>query len=293
MAVAIGVAKERSDSAITYLGWMFISLVIGVAILTKIPAIGDLYLVRRYLLHGEFAFFLICGYGLGLFPHGVPENEGVGWRRIAIGFCAIVLVAPYHQFGAVCLSLGVVGGFAIGLTRTIPFYLVEAPSPRKLLFTSSFSVFAFMLPLFAWFLLLLNPPIPRPHLERGEFEAAVREQLAEVDPGAMIAAGPEAFMFQAQTGHPVFVDATTKSLMSYMPELGPVINKMYTEVYGMPIEPGPYDPDRWLEVWEGRSRDDWAALEPWGFDYVAAPDSIELDLDEVLEAGGQRLYRMP
>lgn len=291
VACSLPLSRWRGTMVSTVYAWLPCSVIIVVACISRIDCVIPRQWVAQYVSHGDFIFFVLCGSTLGLLTHTGPPDGPPLYRRLLFAGLVIAIVAPYHQFGAACLVLGVLFGYLAGLGRTA---LVWTPTRYEdRVGTLAHTVILSIFPLVLLLSIFLRPPMAQPNFAVGEFEGAVRDYLAEVAPKAMVAAGPNAFLFQAQTGHPVFVDTTTLSLISYMPDLGPVINKMYDEVYDMPITSGPRDPDRWLTVWAERSRDEWTALTPWGFTYVAAPDSIHLDLESVVSSGGRRLYRMP
>ncbi len=113
----------------------------------------------------------------------------------------------------------------------------------------------------------------------------------------MLAVPPDSYSVQARTGHPVLAEAVTPSLISYLPELAPAINRLWRDLYGATFErpaPGAQEPPAWDLAWRQRKAEDWRALaEQYGFDYVAAPDSVALKLPRVLREGGMSLYTVP
>jgi hypothetical protein len=76
-------------------------------------------------------------------------------------------------------------------------------------------------------------------------------------------------------------DMATSFHSSYMPSLGPSIQRMLEPIYGIQLERPVEDPTpaSWAEVWEARSSREWRELgEHFSFKYVIAPRELELDL---------------
>ena len=135
----------------------------------------------------------------------------------------------------------------------------------------------------------------RTQLPRNGFEKRVEAYLAsEGKTGALLAGAPDTFLLQAKTGHPVLADAVTPSLMSYIPSLGPSIQNVFDDLYGIRFDKPPQQQNRhWQSIWISRSRFEWARLSTkYGFEYVVALDALDLDLDAVVREGPFVLYHV-
>ena len=104
----------------------------------------------------------------------------------------------------------------------------------------------------------------------------------EGEDDVMLVAKPAEILLQARTGHPNLVEWTTMSLLSYMPSLGPTIQKIYRDIYGIEFvsQPGrPQESRHWADLWTDRSEAEWNALsEEYGFRYVATAALAESGL---------------
>lgn len=261
---------------------MFFVVLLVMAFVGRSNQFRGVPFVDEYLRGSEFILFMIAGavMGLCMFTNDLAEPPRLHWGAVPV--LAAMLLAPFHQFGAALVVLGAVAGVAIGFAPLIAW---ENPLQPKRVWRAAPALLAITV-------VFVSMQDRQPHLRVGAFEGAVKEHLAD-EPDAMIAAAPDAFLMQAQTGHPVFVETATMSLLSYMPDLGPVINAMYTDVYGMPISEPRASRTPWTETWSARTPEEWRELRRWEIDYIAAPEDLTLSLTPAIEAGGQRLYRLP
>ncbi len=190
------------------------------------------------------------------------------------GAMFVVALAMFHQWGGVC----VVAGAAIAV-------VARAYALKHCVAWAACAV--------AVALVLGVQARHRNHLPRTAFDRAA---AAIMDDGGMMVAGrPDEFTLQARLGRPVVVESATASLISYMPELGPAVNALFSDFYGMRFDASPNDArPGWEHVWEARSLQEWQALrETYGVGYLAAPEGLDVNLELLLEESGSRLYRIP
>ena len=117
--------------------------------------------------------------------------------------------------------------------------------------------------------------------------------MSRSTPPALLAP-PDAILLQARTGRPVLFDATTFSLISYVPELGPTILRMHHSLYG--YDPlgivGAADGD-WRAVWRARDYAAWTRLSKrYAFGIVLAPAALPLRIPHHTDAGPTTIFRM-
>jgi hypothetical protein len=186
----------------------------------------------------------------------------------------VVQLAMVHQWGAVCV---VAGAVISAITRSCAL-------KRCVAWAACAAAVALMLSAQARH---------RSHLPRTAFDRAATAIMD--DAGMMVAGRPDEFTLQARLGRPVVVESATASLISYMPELGPAVNALFSDFYGMRFDTSPDDArPGWEHVWETRSLQEWQALrETYGVGYLAAPEGLDVNLELLLEGSGSRLYRIP
>lgn len=239
-------------------------------------------LYERYFLNNDGLFFVLTGCALGVLLLG--SN---GRTRVLCGIgllVAVAVLASAHQFGAAV----VMSGIAIALLLSRPNWNFRVEVVRA----ATYGLGGLLL-----FVILWTQFESKRHLPIGNFEAELTRVLAEAgESDAMIVARPDQVLLQAQTGHPVFADMAIEYHGSYRPSLGPSIQKMYEDVYGIWFEEREETPISWESVWGERGAAEWKALgETYDFRYVVAPIGVELDsgLEVVLKGELDRLYRIP
>lgn len=111
---------------------------------------------------------------------------------------------------------------------------------------------------------------------------------------------------QHKTDHPALMERESLWLMSYMPDLSPVIGTMMRDLYGVDYA----NPDQinrlassgrlswysslWFDIWKERKRDEWQALgRKYGFRLVLSPSEAPLDLPVALPGPHWTLYEIP
>ena len=242
-------------------------------------------LYYRYI-HQPIAFlFILAGAAFVLAANRfIQEGSKDSWIVPTLtGVVAVTYTAMHHQFGAACLLLG--AGLVVILNR--------APNVRA--WNKTVAPMTSVLIILTLGTILLQEWQHRENLPIGAFEQDVTAYLeSQGKPDAMLVGQPEQVLLQAQTGHPILADMATAFFASYMPSLGPSVQKLYGEVYGMQFDKNPADQKPWGTMWEERSKEVWISLsQEYGFDYVVAPSHLQLQLDSVIEGELDRLYKIP
>lgn len=132
----------------------------------------------------------------------------------------------------------------------------------------------------------------RQHLPRTPFELEMRTYFqAQNDPKGMLLAPFWTINYQEKTGQPVFSTYDTPWMIPYLQPLGPSIEQMLDDAYGIRFG------DSWgygLEAWQARSTEGWQDLgQRYGIRYVLSPENVPIALDKVLEGEGWALHRIP
>jgi len=250
------------------------------------PAAPELY--RRYFQGADAVFFLITGAALGSF---LAERMREAQRNLkwVIGIVAVTAgIAWFHQFGAATIAAGAVGGWLLSAKRSVsPDSVEERMLPAAALALAT-AVYCGTL--------VYGQYRVRDVLPMTAFQRSVSSYLDKTgQPHAMIVAGPDEFLLQAHTGHPVLVETATASLMSYMPRLGPIINRIYMDFYDLDFRYGAKRQagDHWLDVWEARSASAWHKLSAqYGVAYLIAPAGLKLNLQAVVTGEDSVLYAL-
>ena len=246
------------------------------------PILGaDLF--ARYVAMGDAVLFGLFGAACGVLTMRIKPSAVAGVAFVTMGLAVFFALAFYHQFGLGCIGAGWLLAVVGHTTRLfdVPGRIIgRGPVLAAMCAASGLALCGHE----GW---------QRKHLPVGAFDRCVTAYLRDQDESnAMIVAAPDELLLQARTGHPVFVETATASLLSYVPELGPVIQRMYRDVYGLRFDRPPRaNATPWTERWRARHRSEWEALaETYGFRYVLAPASIDLDLLVALEDDSMTLY---
>lgn len=236
--------------------------------LACVPLVGEILgetLAARYLAHGEWAAFLL--FGAALTVRG-------GLSSIVWLFLCAAALAPWHQFGAAC----VLAGGALPRLGTHLFRPCRAWFEHRRV-VSTIGVCTGLL-------LLLNQAQHHGWLPASQEEHEMAAALTGED--AFVAGPPATYMCQARLDQPVFFEAATPSLISYAPDLGPVIDAMHRDLYGAGLAQS--DPTPWRDTWRGRTPAEWQTLgRKYGITHVIAPEGIPLALPRLTG----RLYQVP
>ncbi len=254
------------------------------------PLVGPTLYVR-YLAQGECTVFFLFGAALAL---SVWPRRDVPRKEAALPMVAYILLpsvlACIHFFGALCILAGTEIGI---LLRD----LLPQPSrrPWNPLRSATLAVIAILLAIGA---ATYHQWRFREELPRSDFDRQVAYFLREHNPsGAPVVTEPFSYYLQARLDQPIFVEATTPSLISYLPRLGPLINRLYTDLYGIDFRrpaPDAAPPKPWETLWSERSTESWKNLaHTYGFRYVLTPGPLPLALTRVMDDGTSTLYVVP
>lgn len=235
----------------------------------------------RYLRGGEAVFFGLWGASLltAAASRADPGRFRRYWPLAAVG--GVIVLGTYHQFGAACVVAGAVVAGALGRVG-------QGRAAQR------WGAGAAGLACAALVVLLFSREVAhRRHLPRSDFDRRLVACLElRGDGDAMLVGAPDQLFLQARTGHPVMVDMITPYHIGYMPSLGPSVQKIYDDLYGIRFDrPADVSQTAWLDRWGDRSRREWQALaDAYGFGYVVAPPEPILDLDPLVLDSTAVLY---
>lgn len=224
----------------------------------------------RYLFAGEAFPLLLAGAALAF-------HAARAWPAAAVLLAALLMLAPLHQFGALCLAAGAVLGAA-------PLVLTKTPAPsfrQPGLLVGALCAIAFLSS-------AINQYRHREHLPR----SAADRYLRDAPVRAPLVGPPETYALQARTGLPVLADAATASFVTYVPEAGPAIARLHERLYGIAFEAGSAGPP-WHEIWNTRSPEEWQDIaEETGARYLLAPRNLDPELPVLGTFGDEAVYWM-
>ena len=256
LAVVLGVLGDSRSTGKTQASrvqLLLLGALVYLLLAPLFPRIVGEALSQRYLAAGDGVLFALYGAAFGVLAVRLARTRLDGLQIGVLGVALLAGLASYHQFGAACVVAGL--GAAIILAR---WPRGESRSGIDLIRTVSLGL---MLALIV--VIVVQQGLGREPLPRSNFDRRVTFYLAECgDDDVMLAAQPDEFLLQARTGHPVLVETATASLMSYVPALGPGIEKVYGDVYGIhfgPVSEGDAPAKSWREVWSERARAEWGA----------------------------------
>ncbi len=226
---------------------------------------------RRYLADGQLIMFALYGISLGFLL--ISNCPKLFWAVFALP----IILAPFHQFGAAWLAVGLISAYIIH----------RFPAPR----VPRYALVSLMI--LEGVSLLAPQWYKRRDLPVDAFSRQVSNYLvAKGEPNALLVYPPDAFLPQAKTGHPILAENSTPSLISYAPNIAPSIEKIYNDIYGISfmLKTVPITND-WQQVWTARTRTQWQALaNEYNFHHIVAPSDIPLDLTPILTDRANTLY---
>lgn len=234
----------------------------------------------RYLADGAGVFFGLCGGAWGTLARGLRGDKRFFVPWLAASFAAWAALSYTHQFGAACAAAGA-GACA-------------SWAPGRRFAPAALAVAIAMLTTCT---LTYRQWHAREHLAVTPFEQRVAAYLdAQGQPDALLVASYEQETLQARTGHPIMADMATITWIAYKPSLGPAMDKMYGDIWGIHFAAAP-DAEagkKWFERWATRPNAEWQRLHDiYAFAYVVAPNFIALDLPRVVEGADRSLYHIP
>ena len=248
------------------------------------PLVGDAF-HARYIATGIGVFFVLYGAAVMRVALDLKRDRRFVGPWLAACTAGWLALASRHQFGAACCAAG---GWA-ALLAEWPLGRLMDRLPMRALAAGLAAATVVTLTYREW--------QTREHLPVSPFERRVAAYLEEQgQPDAMLVASYEQETLQARTRHPIMADMATITWIAYKPSLGPTMDKLYGDIWGVHFAPHP-DPGAgkaWFERWAERRRGDWQALaETYAFEYVIAPNFVTLDLPRVVKGKNQSLYRIP
>jgi hypothetical protein len=257
--------------------WMLLGALVFAVALPALESTGS-DVVDRYLASGEFLFFALTGAAVVELMSELNAKRFRPWPWLVALVCGWLALAAVHQWGAICVLMGAAALLLTGSRK-------PAATPPRWASVLGAALLAVVL--------LADQALSRENLPRSEFDEQITAYLAGIrEPDAMLLAHPREFLLQARTGRPVRVETATASLMSYLPELGPEIQRTYDAIYGIRFDRPPSNNEDWKTLWNQRAKQEWNTLASrFRFDYVIAPAALELDLDAVLKGETATLYR--
>lgn len=225
-------------------------------------------LYTRYFGEGDFVFFLLSGAAALFIGLRLDGAARLAWGALALA--SVSALGAFHQFGAACAVAGA-GLAALSL---------RMPIGNVWLARTTAAVCALAL-----CTALTTQWLHREPIRRHPFDSQIAALLAERGEGdAMLHCGGYEPYAQARLGHPVLVHWQTAGYVTYMPELGPALQTLYGELYGIPFGVSENDghedqPYTWQPVWSARTPEEWRALSrKYNFRYVWAPAWLPLSL---------------
>lgn len=242
------------------------------------PLIGA-SLYTRYLSGGECVVFGLYGAALWtlLVSYESPKQiPTLPVQALIVTLC--LTLGIYHQFGAFCIILGMLGTILINHGPK-----AQALSPIVM---ASASLLALIAAVCIQIQFRQELPVP-------SFDQQLRTTLTD-EPNAMLVGPPDTLLLQAHTGHPVLAETATPSLISYVPALGPEINRLYEDLYGISFLNPTSSYTSWDQIWSERTLQEWQTLSnQYKFHYVISLPSIKLQLPILFDTAGATLYQIP
>ena len=261
----------------------------ALAWLTLHPWLAGLFpeaIYQRYLAQGDGVAFAL--FGAVCWRLGVQADTKKNRSLIYLLFgLTLIATLPYHRFGAAALAGGALSA-ALLARRPMRF-----PKADHLL-----TAFGYAVGLLALGLLMRHQAACRQWLPQSAGESALASFFEKAEePDTLILAEPYSYMLQARLNCPVLVEAATPSLISYAPQLAPLINQIYDDLYNIRFLPACASCDhpahQWPARWESRSEEEWRQLAiRYGFTHILTPPNLHLNLPLALELEDARLYRL-
>lgn len=280
-AAFLGARSRRYPGPFMLLGGILLILSLRLLWARLLP--HDFY--RGYVLMGDWALFALSG-GCWAAIILATHSKAVRWGCLLATPFLIAATAAFHQYGALWVCIGGAtlaaplfvrrlrsGAFPIGIRRPLLYGLCAA---------------SMVAPIYVQYV-TRSSPVGHPS-PVAQYLGAQREE------DAVLAADPHALYVQIETGHAVVADADLPAYLSYVPALGPAINRLFIDLYGMDFSAPPPagEKNKWQRIWKQRSAHEWRELgQRYGFDYVVAAESLpDLQLEPVMESEGLVLYEV-
>lgn len=283
IAMAVAILLEGGKK-FAYPAWVVVGLLLFLTVRPMLSGVMADSTYVRFFSTTESVLFALVGAAVSRLIAEKMEERSFAITLALACVLAWLILAWFHQFGAACAAFGAVLGWIF--TRHFPRGLDD----RRALSYSAAAIGSVFIAT-----TLFTEFRNRSHLPVGHFERAVSEYLnTEHDSRAMLVGPPYQLMLQAQTGHPVFSDMATHYHGSYMPSLAPSVHRMYEEVYGFDLTRSGSAQSGWRMAWAARPSEEWAAVsQEFAFDYVVAPNDLDVRLTRVIEGETNSLFRIP
>lgn len=231
-------------------------------------------LTSRYIEPGAAVVFLLTGAAIARLLSEQARSRAARTVQAAFAVSLAILLSVLHQFGLACFIVGAAA--YLGASAFSP-----ADSPRTLRPLAA----AVALGLVA---IAFQAYRRHEHLPVYPHETALIAALERGEPGDAFVVPPTRYLVQGKTGHPVLMDGPLPLWISYMPSVGPSIQTIMHDIYGIRYD-GPSA--NWQTVWRERSPEEWRALASvYDFRWVLSPVPLRWPSHAVV--GVERLYRI-
>lgn len=256
-------------AAVAGVGWLALRPLLAVVLPEEVYV--------RYAALSEGPLFLLLGAAAVVlaFRLGVSPRFRSAWLvAIVAAWCAL---AVQQQFLAACMLLGVV-------LEVVGMF----PLPGRAFVTRA----AFAAGAVAIAAMLHAEYRERKPLEISPFEQEMRDWFRVNGQRDGVLLTPFwTLNYQEKTGQPVFATFETPLLIPYIPDLGPTIEKMVHDAYGVRFG----EPWSWsLDPWVSRPESEWRRLsETYGIRYVLSTPDFPVSLPEILRGENRVLYEIP
>jgi hypothetical protein len=242
----------------------------------------------RYFPSNEILVFALYGAAVGTLYHALSAAGKFRWAWLAALGVALAGLSIQHQYGVFWCCLG----FAAALSAQTKMLSLN---DRGLLgqILAATCIVAMTVELHEQYRARIHVPVT-------EFDRQIARYLEEQgQPNALLVGDNYEAFLQARTGHAVMSQAMTSSYVTYMASLGPSLQNIYHDIYGIDYgitldDPHERQPETWKTLWRNRSKKEWQSLgKRYQFNYVIAPTSLEMSIDPVLHSKEKNLYHIP
>jgi hypothetical protein len=234
----------------------------------------------RYINNPEGLLFSLCGLSILLLflAYRRTGRRPYLWGALVAGMMCYLAIR--YPFGAACMVAG-----ASCFTLVNLFLLRSSRQLTGVHFAPVWLGIAVVV------LMLFQQFAHREHLPIHPLHVQVLHYLEEHgESNTMIVTPYWDIAWTPKTRLATFSDYMVPTYLSYMPDLGPSLKKMYLDVYGRNID-APSGPP--LEPWPDRTPEEWRRLgEAYGFKYVLAPSEMNLALSPVLVSRPYSMYNV-
>lgn len=255
---------------------------------------------NRYIADGAAVLFALVGAAAVMLLISFREDRVAFRVGIVVSVSGLLNLAIVHQFGAACVVLGAIATLIANGRASVPASCVDTHD-RSLWRYSRATAAACAI---AIAFMLVQQYQHREWLPRSAFDRACIEYMNRAEEGlpplgpprtrrggaAMVVARPDQYLLQSRINHPVMVDIALAPWTPYMPSVGPSIEKIHNDIYGISFVVNAAHSD-WTTVWKSRTQTQWTALaQEYDFRYVVSPNNVPLQLLEAVRGPDETLY---